>query len=189
MTIYLSIYSLNRARMPISVSMGRWCSNNRAGFTIGTLIWPWVLPVSLTLCRAVPVFSVPTFSSRFTLALLWKRAHFRGFWDSGRPDRDRYFPLFHEIDHDMVAIICLCSDGMGLAQYLYQGCVRLVLRRRQPVGVHAVQATPKPSSSFGLGVWSLYADVRKKNVPLLHKPVFWAGVAARAVRDFTIVFW
>jgi len=56
------------------------------------------------------------------------------------------------------------------------------------VGVSLV-TTPKPAAELAGLVYGYTPIPKEENVPLLHKPIFWAGVALVLFVILQVVFW
>jgi solute:Na+ symporter, SSS family len=93
-----------------------------------------------------------------------------------------------KVDHDLVAVFALSPLAKGLAQDMYQAlwsCLVCVL----VTVVVSLATTPKPVAELTGLVYGFTPIPKEENVPLLHKPIFWACVALALFVILQIIFW
>jgi len=92
-----------------------------------------------------------------------------------------------KLDHDLVAYL-RCSDGQGAGARYVPGMVVLPGLRRRNRRVSLFTTQSRLLSWAGL-VYGYTPIPKEENVPLLHKPIFCAGVALVLFVILQVVFW
>jgi SSS family solute:Na+ symporter len=93
-----------------------------------------------------------------------------------------------KFDHNLVAVFALSSQAKGLAQDMYQAlwswlvCVLVTV-------VASLATAPRPAAELVGLVYGVTPIPKEENVPLLHKPIFWAGVALVLFVILQFMFW
>jgi SSS family solute:Na+ symporter len=96
--------------------------------------------------------------------------------------------LSMKIDHNLVAVFALSPLAKGLAQDMYQAlwscsvCVLVTV-------VVSLATTPKPVAELTGLDYGLTPIPNEEIEPLVHKPIFWAGVVLVLFVILQIVFW
>jgi SSS family solute:Na+ symporter len=172
------------------VSMGRWCTIIGLFISIGTAYLAMGFASIMDYVQALFSFFIAPLFGTVLLGMLWKRATpLGGFLGllAGTLTAIGIF-LSMKIDHDLVAVFALSPMAKGLAQDMYQAlwsCSVCVL-----VTVVASLATkPKPVAELTGLVYGVTPIPKEENVPLLHKPIFWAGLALVLFVILQIIFW
>jgi SSS family solute:Na+ symporter len=93
-----------------------------------------------------------------------------------------------KIDHDLVAVFALSPQAKGLAQDMYQALWSCSVCVLVTVFV-SLATTPKPVAELTGLVYGVTPIPKEENVPLMHKPIFWAGVALVLFVILQIIFW
>ena len=172
------------------VSMGRWCTIIGLFISIGTAYLAMGFASIMDYVQALFSFFIAPLFGTVLLGMLWKRATpLGGFLGllAGTLTAIGIF-LSMKIDHDLVAVFALSPMAKGLAQDMYQAlwsCSVCVL-----VTVVASFATkPKPVAELTGLVYGVTPIPKEENVTLLHKPIFWAGLALVLFVILQIIFW
>jgi SSS family solute:Na+ symporter len=172
------------------VSMGRWCTIIGLVISIGTAYLAMGFASIMDYVQALFSFFIAPLFGTVLLGMLWKRATpLGGFLGllAGTLTAIGIF-LSMKIDHDMVAIFALSPMAKGLAQDMYQALWSCLVCVAVTVGVSLV-TTPKPAAELAGLVYGYTPIPKEENVPLLHKPIFWAGVALVLFVILQVVFW
>jgi SSS family solute:Na+ symporter len=93
-----------------------------------------------------------------------------------------------KIDQDLVAVFALSPLAKGLAQDMYQALWSCLVCVLVTVGV-SLATRPKPAHELKGLVYGVTPIPKEENVPLLHKPIFWAGVALTLFVILQVIFW
>jgi SSS family solute:Na+ symporter len=172
------------------VSMGRWCTIIGLVISIGTAYLAMGFASIMDYVQALFSFFIAPLFGTVLIGMLWKRATpLGGFLGllAGTLTAIGIF-LSMKIDHDMVAIFALSPMAKGLAQDMYQALWSCLVCVAVTVGVSLV-TTPKPAAELAGLVYGYTPIPKEENVPLLHKPIFWAGVALVLFVILQVVFW
>jgi solute:Na+ symporter, SSS family len=172
------------------VSMGRWCTIIGLFISIGTAYLAMGFASIMDYVQALFSFFIAPLFGTVLLGMLWKRATpLGGFLGllAGTLTAIGIF-LSMKLDHDMVAIFALSPMAKGLAQDMYQALWSCLVCVAVTVGVSLV-TTPKPAAELAGLVYGYTPIPKEENVPLLHKPIFWAGVALVLFGILQVVFW
>jgi SSS family solute:Na+ symporter len=172
------------------VSMGRWCTIIGLFISIGTAYLAMGFASIMDYVQALFSFFIAPLFGTVLLGMLWKRATpLGGFLGllAGTLTAIGIF-LSMKLDHDLVAIFALSPMAKGLAQDMYQALWSCLVCVAVTVGVSLV-TTPKPAAELAGLVYGYTPIPKEENVPLLHKPIFWAGVALVLFVILQVVFW
>src|SRR5260370_18584297 len=93
-----------------------------------------------------------------------------------------------KLDQGLVGVFGLSALAKGLAQDMYQALWSCLVCVIVTVGV-SLATTPKPDAELTGVVYGVTAIPKEENVPLLRKPIFWAGVALALFVVLQLVFW
>ena len=172
------------------VSMGRWCTIIGLVISIGTAYLAMGFASIMDYVQALFSFFIAPLFGTVLLGMLWKRATpLGGFLGllAGTLTAIGIF-LSMKIDHDMVAIFALSPLAKGLAQDMYQALWSCLVCVAVTVGVSLV-TTPKPAAELTGLVYGYTPIPKEGNLPLLQRPIFWAGVALMLFVILQVVFW
>ncbi len=172
------------------VSMGRWCTIIGLFISIGTAYLAMGFASIMDYVQALFSFFIAPLFGTVLLGMLWKRATpLGGFLGllAGTLTAIGIF-LSMKLDHDLVAVFALSPMAKGLAQDMYQALWSCLVCVAVTVGVSLV-TTPKPAAELAGLVYGYTPIPKEENVPLLHKPIFWAGVALVLFVILQVVFW
>ena len=172
------------------VSMGRWCTIIGLFISIGTAYLAMGFASIMDYVQALFSFFIAPLFGTVLLGMLWKRATpLGGFLGllAGTLTAIGIF-LSMKFDHNLVAVFALSSQAKGLAQDMYQAlwswlvCVLVTV-------VASLATAPRPAAELVGLVYGVTPIPKEENVPLLHKPIFWAGVALVLFVILQFMFW
>jgi solute:Na+ symporter, SSS family len=184
---------------PHYVSMGRWSTLIGVFISIGTAYLAMRFASIMDYVQALFGFFIAPLFGTVLLGMIWKRVtKAAGFWGllSGTLSSvsmfllmQGKFPLMNpESRLRWVSLFALSPDAKGLAQDMYQSlwsCVTCVV-----VTVLVTMVTkPRPDAELKGLVYSLTEVAHEEKVSLLHRPVFWGGVAIALLVVLQIIFW
>jgi SSS family solute:Na+ symporter len=172
------------------VSMGRWCTIIGLFISIGTAYLAMGFASIMDYVQALFSFFIAPLFGTVLLGMLWKRATpLGGFLGllAGTLTAIGIF-LSMKIDHNLVAVFALSPLAKGLAQDMYQALWSCSVCVLVTVFVSLV-TTPKPVAELTGLVYGVTPIPKEENVPLLHKPIFWAGLALVLFVILQIIFW
>jgi SSS family solute:Na+ symporter len=134
-------------------------------------------------------FIAPLFGT-VLIGMLWKRATPAGGFLGLLAGTLTAIGIFvsMKVDHDLVAIFALSPVAKGLAQDMYQALWSCLVCVLVTVAV-SLATTPKPAADLKGLVYGITPIPKEVNVPLLHKPIFWAGAALALLVMLQIIFW
>jgi len=184
---------------PHYVSMGRWSTLIGVFISIGTAYLAMRFASIMDYVQALFGFFIAPLFGTVLLGMIWKRVtKAAGFWGllAGTISSvsmfllmQGKFPLMNpESRVRWVSLFALSPDAKGLAQDMYQSlwsCVTCVV-----VTVLVTMVTkPRPDAELKGLVYSLTEVAHEEKVSLLHRPVFWGGVAIALLVVLQIIFW
>jgi len=172
------------------VSMGRWCTLIGVFVSIGTAYLAMGFASIMDYVQALFGFFIAPLFGTVLLGMLWKRvtpvAGFLGLLAGTTTSISIFFAM--KFNPKWIAVFALSPDAKGLAQDMYQSlwsCVTCVI-----VTVLVTLVTkPKPDSELHGLVYSLTDVAHEQHTSLLHRPVFWGGVALATLIVLQIIFW
>jgi len=172
------------------VAMGRWCTIIGLFISIGTAYLAMGFASIMDYVQALFSFFIAPLFGTVLLGMLWKRATPLGGFLGLLAGTLTAIGIFvsMKIDHNLVAVFALSPMAKGLTQDMYQAlwsCSVCVL-----VTVFVSLATiPKPVAELTGLVYGVTPIPKEENVPLVRKPIFWAGVALILFVILQIIFW
>ena len=184
---------------PHYVSMGRWSTLIGVFISIGTAYLAMRFASIMDYVQALFGFFIAPLFGTVLLGMIWKRVtKAAGFWGllAGTLSSVSMFLLMQgkfpwmnpESRVRWVSLFALSPDAKGLAQDMYQSlwsCVTCVV-----VTVLVTMVTkPRPDAELKGLVYSLTEVAHEEKVSLLHRPVFWGGVAIALLVVLQIIFW
>jgi len=172
------------------VSMGRWCTIIGLFISIGTAYLAMGFASIMDYVQALFSFFIAPLFGTVLIGMLWKRATPLGGFLGLLAGTLTAIGIFvsMKVDHDLVAIFALSPLAKGLAQDMYQALWSCLVCVVVTVAV-SLATTPKPAAELTGLVYGYTPIPKEENVPLLHKPIFWAGVALVLFVILQIVFW
>jgi SSS family solute:Na+ symporter len=181
------------------VSMGRWCTLIGVFISIGTAYVAMRFASIMDYVQALFGFFIAPLFGTVLLGMIWKRVtKAAGFWGllAGTLSSvsmfllmQGKFPLLNpESRVRWVSLFALSPDAKGLAQDMYQSlwsCVTCVVVTL----LVTVVTKPRPDAELKGLVYSLTEVAHEDRVGLLHRPIFWGGVAMALLAVLQVVFW
>jgi len=172
------------------VSMGRWCTIIGLFISIGTAYLAMGFASIMDYVQALFSFFIAPLFGTVLIGMMWKRATPLGGFLGLLAGTLTAIGIFvsMKIDHALIAVFALSPLAKGLAQDMYQAlwsCLVCVL----VTVVVSLATTPKPAAELTGLVYGFTPIPKEENVPLLHKPIFWAGVAVAFFVILQIIFW
>jgi SSS family solute:Na+ symporter len=172
------------------VSMGRWCTIIGLVISIGAAYLVMGFASIMEYVQALFSFFIAPLFGTVLLGMLSKRVTAAGgFWGllAGTLSSVGMFVLV-KFDPDMLALVALSSHAKAMAEDMYRAlwswliCVIVTI---------VVSAATKPKAVSELkGLVYGVTDVPKEgSLPLLQKPIFWAGVALVLFLVLQWMFW
>lgn len=172
------------------LTMGRWCSLLGVALSIGTAYL--VMNFSSIIVYAQMLFGffiVPMFGT-VILGMLWKRTTpAAGLWGliAGILTACGLW-LWVKADPSALRYVAFSSHAKDMAENVYRSMWTLIVNLLVTVVV-SLFTRPKPDSELKNLVYGLTSLPAGQAIPVLKRPVFWAGVVAAAFVLLNIVFW
>jgi SSS family solute:Na+ symporter len=180
------------------VSMGRWCTLIGVFISIGAAYFVMRFASIMDYVQALFGFFIAPLFGTVLLGMMWKRVTKEGgFWGllAGTISSVTMFllmhgklPLFGKSAEQWIGLFTFNPHAQGLAQDMFQSlwsCTTCVV-----VTVLVTMVTkPRPDSELRGLVYSLTEVAHEEKVGLLHRPVFWGGVAMVLLVVLQIIFW
>ena len=172
------------------VSMGRWCTIIGLFISIGTAYLAMGFASIMDYVQALFSFFIAPLFGTVLIGMLWKRATPVGGFLGLLAGTLTAIGIFvsMKVDHDLVAIFALSPLAKGLAQDMYQALWSWLVCVLVTVAV-SLATTPKPDADLKGLVYGITPIPKEVDVPLLQKPIFWAGVALALLVMLQIIFW
>src|SRR5229473_1073072 len=172
------------------VRMGRWCTVLGVLISVVTAYIVMQFLSIMDYVQALFSFFIAPLFGTVLLGMLWKRATPAGGFCGLLAGTLTAIGIFlsMKLDHDLVAVFALSPLAKGLAQDMYQALWSCLVCVIVTVGV-SLATTPKPDAELTGVVYGVTAIPKEENVPLLRKPIFWAGVALALFVVLQLVFW
>ncbi len=172
------------------VSMGRWCTILGVLVSIGTAYLVMEFKSIMDYVQALFSFFIAPLLGTVTLGMFWKRAtKAAGFWGllTGTVSSIAMW-AWVKLDHSALSIIALSPDAKDMAENMYRAlwsstiCILVTI-------VVSYMTKPKPDSELVGLVYSCTKVPSEGHLPLLERPIFWAGVVAAVFVVLQIIFW
>jgi solute:Na+ symporter, SSS family len=172
------------------VSMGRWCTIIGLFVSIGTAYVAMGFASIMDYVQALFSFFIAPLFGTVLIGMLWKRATPLGGFCGLLAGTLTAIGIFvsMRVDHSLVAFFALSPQAKGLAQDMYQALWSWLVCVLVTVMVSLATA-PKPAGQLLGLVYGVTPIPKEENVALLHKPVFWAGVALLLFVILQFTFW
>jgi solute:Na+ symporter, SSS family len=172
------------------VSMGRWCTIIGLFVSIGTAYVAMGFASIMDYVQALFSFFIAPLFGTVLIGMLWKRATPLGGFLGLLAGTLTAIGIFvsMRVDHSLVAVFALSPQAKGLAQDMYQALWSWLVCVFVTVAVSLATA-PKPATELVGLVYGVTPIPKEENVPLLHKPIFWAGVALVLFMILQVMFW
>jgi SSS family solute:Na+ symporter len=172
------------------VSMGRWCTIIGLVISIGAAYLVMGFASIMEYVQALFSFFIAPLFGTVILGMLSKRVTAAGgFWGllAGTLSSIGMFVLVKS-DPAMLALVALSSHAKGMAEDMYRAlwswliCVIVTV-------VVSLATKPKPVSELRGLVYGVTDVPKEGSLPLLQKPIFWAGVALALFLVLQWMFW
>jgi solute:Na+ symporter, SSS family len=172
------------------VSMGRWCTIVGLFISIGTAYLAMGFASIMDYVQALFSFFIAPLFGTVLLGMLWKRATPMGGFCGLLAGTLTAIGIFvsMKVDHRMVGVFALSPLAKGLAQDMYQALWSWLVCVAVTVGVSLATA-PRPVAELVGLVYGVTPIPKEKSVPLLQKPISWAGVAFVLLLILQWMFW
>jgi solute:Na+ symporter, SSS family len=172
------------------VSMGRWCTIIGLFVSIGTAYVAMGFASIMDYVQALFSFFIAPLFGTVLIGMLWKRATPMGGFLGLLAGTLTAIGIFvsMRVDHSLVAVFALSPQAKGLAQDMYQALWSWLVCVVVTVGVSLATA-PKPAAELVGLVYGVASIPKEKKVSLVHKPIFWAGVAVVLFVILQFMFW
>jgi SSS family solute:Na+ symporter len=173
------------------VAMGRWCTIIGVFISIGTAYLVHNFASIMDYVQALFSFFIAPLFGTVLLGMLWKRATGPGgFWGlfAGIVSSIGMF-TWVQLDHDTaIRYVALSPSASAQAENMYSAlwsgliCVAVT-------ALISLLTTPRPDSEL-VGIVRGCTEIPPEgDYPLIHRPIFWAGVVTVGFIILNIIFW
>ncbi|HWU36607.1 MAG TPA: hypothetical protein VN203_03110, partial [Candidatus Acidoferrum sp.] len=172
------------------VAMGRWCTIIGLFISIGAAYVVMQFASIMDYVQALFSFFIAPLFATVILGMLWKRMTGTGaFWGllAGTVSSVTMFVLVKS-NPSMLAVIALSSHAKALAENMYRGLWSWLICASVTIAV-SYMTTPKPDQKYEGLVYGATAVPSEGHLPLIHRPIFWGGVAIAAFLVLQWIFW
>jgi SSS family solute:Na+ symporter len=172
------------------VSMGRWCTLIGLFISIATAYVAMGFASIMDYVQALFSFFIAPLFGTVLLGMLWRRATGPGgFWGllAGVGSSVAMF-FWVKVDPSALAIIALSTHAKPLAEDMYRALWSCLINVIVTVLVSLV-TRPKPVSELKGLVMGVTDIPKERDVPWVHKPVFWAAVSIVLLLILQWIFW
>ena len=172
------------------VNMGRWTTVVGVLISVGTAYLVMHAASIMDYVQALFSFFIAPLFGTVILGMLWKRASGAGgFWGllCGTASSVGMW-AWVKIDPSALRYVALSPDAKALAQDMYQALWSFLICVTVTVVV-SLLTKPKTDAELTGLVYGLTAIPAVENVPLYHKPIFWAVVVSVVLIILNIVMW
>jgi len=172
------------------VRMGRWCTVLGVLVSIGTAYLVMQFKSIMDYVQALFSFFIAPLLGTVILGMLWKRAtRAGGFWGllAGTVSSIAMW-AWVKVDPGALAVIALSSHAKDMAENMYRAlwsstiCILVTV-------IVSYMTKPKPESELKGLVFGCTELPSEGHLPLIQRPVFWAGVVGAAFVLLQILFW
>ncbi len=183
-------YMRKDARDQHYVAVGRWCTVLGVLVSIGTAYLVMQFLSIMDYVQALFSFFIAPLFGTVILGMLWKRATpAAGFWGlfAGTISSIGMFLWVH-VDPTALRYIAFSPNAKDMAENMYRALWSWLICVVVTVAVSMV-TKPKPESELGGLVYGATQIPSEGNLPLIHRPIFWAGVVTVIFIILNIIFW
>jgi solute:Na+ symporter, SSS family len=172
------------------VNMGRWCTVIGVMISIGTAYLVMQFLSIMDYVQALFSFFIAPLFGTVILGMLWKRATpAGGFWGllSGTLSSIGMW-AWVKMDPAALSIIALSPDAKDMAENMYRAlwswlvCVAVTV-------VVSLATKPLPEARLAGLVYGCTDIPSEGHLPLIERPIFWAGVVTVVLVILNILFW
>ena len=172
------------------VWMGRWCTLIGLFISIATAYVAMGFASIMDYVQALFSFFIAPLFGTVLLGMLWKRATGPGgFWGllAGVGSSVAMF-FWVKFDPSALAIIALSAHAKPLAEDMYRALWSCLINVVVTVLV-SLATRPKPVAELAGLVMGVTDIPKERDVPWVHKPVFWAAVSIVLLLILQWIFW
>jgi SSS family solute:Na+ symporter len=172
------------------VRMGRWCTLIGLFISIATAYVAMGFASIMDYVQALFSFFIAPLFGTVLLGMLWKRATGPGgFWGlfAGVGSSVAMF-FWVKFDPSALAIIAVSPNAKPLAEDMYRSLWSCLINVIVTVLV-SLATKPKPAVELKGLVMGVTDIPKERDVPLLHKPVFWAAASIALLLILQWIFW
>jgi SSS family solute:Na+ symporter len=172
------------------VAMGRWCTMIGLLISIGAAYVVMHFASIMDYVQALFSFFIAPLFGTVLLGMLFKRITRAGaFWGllAGTVSSIVMFVLV-KTDPSMLAVIALSSHAKALAENMYRALWSWLICVGVTVSVSYL-TTPRLDQNYEGLVYGAAALPGESHLPLVHRPIFWGGVALAAFLVLQWIFW
>ena len=172
------------------VLMGRWCTIIGLLISIGAAYIVTHFGSLMDYVQALFSFFIAPLFGTVLLGMIWKRTtKAGGFWGllAGSVSSIVMFTIV-EIDPSKVSLIAFYAQAKPLAQDMWRGLWSFLICAAVTVLV-SLATEPKPDSELTGLVYGATELPDEGHLPLVKRPIFWAGVALVLFLILQYIFW
>jgi solute:Na+ symporter, SSS family len=172
------------------VAVGRWCTILGVLVSIGTAYFVMQFASIMDYVQQLFSFFIAPLFGTVILGMLWKRATpAGGFWGllSGTVAAVGMW-LWVKLNPSALHYIALSPSAKPMAENMYRALWAWIICVVVTVAVSYV-TRPKPESELHGLVYGATEIPSEGNLPLIHRPIFWAGVVLAIFIVLNIILW
>ena len=172
------------------VNMGRWCTILGVLISVGTAYLVMQFASIMDYVQALFSFFVAPLFGTVVLGMLWKRASGPGgFWGllAGTLSSIGMW-AWVKADHSALRYVALSANARDMAENMYRALWSWIICVLVTVVV-SYMTQPKPVSELEGLVYGATAVPHEGEVPIYHRPAFWAVVVGAVFVLFNILVW
>src|SRR5437867_398605 len=172
------------------VNMGRWCTILGVLISVGTAYLVMQFASIMDYVQALFSFFVAPLFGTVVLGMLWKRASGPGgFWGllAGTLSSIGMW-AWVKADHSALRYVALSANARDMAENMYRALWSWIICVLVTV-VISYMTQPKPVSELEGLVYGVTAIPQEAEVPIYHRPVFWAIIVGAVFVVLNILVW
>jgi solute:Na+ symporter, SSS family len=172
------------------VSVGRWCTLLGVLVSIGTAYLVMQFASIMDYVQALFSFFIAPLFGTVLLGMMWKRATpAGGLWGllAGTLSSIGMW-AWVKLDPSALSIIALSPRAKDMAENMYRALWSWIICVAVTVVV-SYATKPKPESELKGLVYGCTTIPSDRDVPLVQRPIFWAGVVCAVFIALNIIFW
>jgi solute:Na+ symporter, SSS family len=172
------------------VNMGRWCTILGVLISVGTAYLVMQFASIMDYVQALFSFFVAPLFGTVVIGMLWKRASGPGgFWGllAGTLSSIGMW-AWVKADHSALRYVALSANARDMAENMYRALWSWIICVLVTVVV-SYMTQPKPVSELEGLVYGVTAIPHEAEVPIYHRPAFWAVVVGAVFVLLNILVW
>lgn len=172
------------------VSMGRWCTVLGVLVSIGTAYLVMQFKSIMDYVQALFSFFIAPLFGTVLLGMLWKRATpAGGFWGllAGTVSSVAMW-AWVKLDPSALRYIALSPHAKDMAENMYRALWCWIICVVVTIAV-SYATKPLPESALRGLVYGCTEVPHERDMPLWHRPIFWAGVVGGVFLLLQVIFW